>query len=333
MNKKTLAITSVLLALFALVSSCLFVVDQRQFAIVYEADKVQRVIAKPGLEAKLPWPLQLVKTIDKRVITSDGDGGKPVPTADKQTVLPDWYVRWRIADVQQYLQQVGNTEKAGQALLDQAVFAALKAELARNDLSALMSEQRTAIMHKVRLQVQAATQGAGGSQPWGVQVLDVHITRMDVNKAATEAIYSQMRTQSQHMAATLRATGQAEAEKIRTEADLQTLATLTQGYSDAEQIKGQGDAEASRIYAESYAKDPQFASFYRALAVYRRSFNSKSDVLVIDPANDALLKAIRQGGSTAVTASALPAPATPAAASVASASASAAPAAPVAVKR
>ena len=330
MNKKTLAITSVLLALFALVSSCLFVVDQRQFAIVYASDKVQRVITQAGLQPRLPWPFQTIKTIDKRVITSDGEGNSSMQTLDKQTVLLDWYVRWRITDIQQYLQQAGNAEKAGKALLDKAVLAALKAEVAQHDLQALLTEQRTAVMQKVRTQVQAAAlRGAGAGKPWGVEVLDVHITRIDTDAAAVETIYSQMRAQSQQMAANLRTSGQDEIEKIRTEAEQQAQSTLAQAYSESEHIKGQGDAEASRIYAESYAKDPQFASFYRALAVYRRSFTSKSDVLVIDPASDTLLKAVRQGGSTAVAAPALPAvPAAPAP------TASAAPAAaPVVGKR
>lgn len=290
--------------LILLAYSCLFVVDQRQFALVYGGNKVQKIIAQPGLQIKLPWPLQTVKNIDKRVFTSDGDASAPVPTADRQAVLFDWYVRWRITDPAQYLAQVGETERAGKAKLDQAVRTALQTQTAALTAKEVFSTQRQTLAQQIKQQVQAATQGA---QPWGMEVLDVRLTRVDVDAAATEAIYTRMRAQGQSMAAELRGQGQSEVEKIRAQAEQQRDATLTQARMDAEKIKGEGDAQASRIYAENHAKNPQFAHFLRTLEVYKRSFNQKTDVLVIDPANNDFFKSIKQGATDTAKPPALPA--------------------------
>ena len=304
MKKIFLAGFLVLTLLILLAYSCLFVVDQRQFALVYGGEKVQKIIAQPGLQIKLPWPLQTVKNIDKRVFTSTGDVSAPAPTADMQAVLFDWYVRWRITDPAHYLAQVGATERAGKAKLDQAVRTALQTQAATLTAKEVFAAQRQTLVQQVKQQVQAATQGA---QPWGVEVLDVRLTRVDVDAAATEAIYTRMRAQGQSMAAELRSQGHSEAETIRTQAEQQRDAMLTQSHMEAEKTKGEGDAQASRIYAESHAKNPQFAHFLRTLEVYKRSFNQKTDVLVIDPANNDFFKSLRQGTTDAAKTPASPA--------------------------
>ena len=136
-----------------------------------------------------------------------------------------------------------------------------------------------------------------GSKPWGVDVVDVRITRADYVDAITESVYRRMEAERKRVANELRSTGAAEGEKIRADADRQREVTVANAYRDAQKFKGEGDAEAARIYAEAFGRDPQFAQFYRSLDAYKASFNKKSDVMVVDPSSSEFFKVFR--GSTA----------------------------------
>jgi membrane protease subunit HflC len=136
-----------------------------------------------------------------------------------------------------------------------------------------------------------------GEKPWGVDVVDVRITRVDYVEAITESVYRRMEAERKRVANELRSTGAAEGEKIRADADRQREVTIANAYRDAQKIKGEGDAEASRIYAEAFGRDAQFAQFYRSLDAYKASFASKSDVMVLDPAGSEFFKTFRNGGN------------------------------------
>ena len=139
-----------------------------------------------------------------------------------------------------------------------------------------------------------------GEKPWGVEIVDVRITRADYAEAITESVYNRMQAERLRVANELRSTGTAEGEKIRAEADRQREVTVAAAYRDAQHTKGEGDAEASRIYAESFGKNPQFANFYRGLEAYRKSFENKGDIMVVDPAQNEFMRTLRQrGGNTA----------------------------------
>ena len=122
-----------------------------------------------------------------------------------------------------------------------------------------------------------------GAKPWGIDVVDVRITRVDYVEAITESVYRRMEAERKRVANELRSTGAAEGEKIRADADRQREVIVANAYRDAQKIKGEGDAQAAAIYAEAFGRDPQFAQFYRSLEAYKPSFNKKSDVMVLDP--------------------------------------------------
>ena len=136
-----------------------------------------------------------------------------------------------------------------------------------------------------------------GEKPWGVDVVDVRITRVDYVEAITESVYRRMEAERKRVANELRSTGAAEGEKIRADADRQREVTIANAYREAQKIKGEGDAEASRIYAEAFGRDAQFAQFYRSLDAYKASFANKSDVMVLDPAGSEFFKTFRNGGN------------------------------------
>ncbi len=293
MNRIGFIVSSLLVAL-ALLSSMLFVVDQRQFGVVYALGQIKEVITEPGLNFKLPPPFQNVSYIDKRLLTLDTVDTEPMLTAEKQRVVIDWYVRWRITDPSQYIRNVGLDENAGAQQLNRVVRNAFQEEINRRTVRELLSAKREQLMADVKREVLEVVKGA---KPWGVDVVDVRITRADYVEAITESVYRRMEAERKRVANELRSTGAAEGEKIRADADRQREVTLANAYRDAQKIKGEGDAQAAAVYAESFGRDPQFAQFHRSLEAYKASFNKKSDVMVVDPQGSEFFRAFRGGGA------------------------------------
>jgi membrane protease subunit HflC len=291
MNRIGLIFSS-LLVLIALASSTLFVVDQRQFGVVYALGQIKDVITEPGLNFKLPPPFQNVSYIDKRLLTLDSTDSEPMLTAEKQRVVIDWYVRWRISEPTEYIRNVGLNEGAGASQLNRVVRNAFQEEINKRTVKELLSLKREDLMSDVKSEVLTKVKGA---KPWGVDVVDVRITRVDYVEAITESVYRRMEAERKRVANELRSTGAAEGEKIRADAERQREVTIANAYRDAQKIKGEGDAEAARIYGEAFGRDPQFAQFYRSLDAYRASFNNKSDVMVLDPSSSEFFKVFRGG--------------------------------------
>lgn len=292
MNRIGLFFSS-LLVLLALASSTLFVVDQRQFGVVYALGQIKEVITEPGLHFKLPPPFQNVNYIDKRLLTLDSTDAEPMLTAEKQRVVIDWYVRWRISEPVDYIRNVGKNEGAGAIQLSRVVRNAFQEEINKRTVKELLSLKREDLMEDVKTEVLDKVRGA---KPWGVDVVDVRITRVDYVEAITESVYRRMEAERKRVANELRSMGAAEGEKIRADADRQREVAIANAYRDAQKIKGEGDAEAARIYGEAFGRDAQFAQFYRSLDAYKASFANKSDVMVIDPSSSEFFKVFRGGG-------------------------------------
>ncbi len=293
-NRIGFYISSILVGLLV-INSMLFVVDQRQFGVVYSFGQVKNVITEPGLSFKLPPPFQNVIYLDKRLLTLDNADTEPMLTAEKQRVVIDWYARWRVTDPLQYIRNVGMDESAGSIQLSRVVRNAFQEEINKRTVNELLSSKREALMQDVKREVLEVVKGA---KPWGIDVVDVRITRADYVEAITESVYRRMEAERKRVANELRSTGAAEGEKIRADADRQREVAVANAYKDAQQIKGEGDAEAARIYAEAFGRDPQFAQFYRSLEAYKSTFNKKSDVMVVDPSTD-FFKAFRGSGALA----------------------------------
>jgi membrane protease subunit HflC len=169
-------------------------------------------------------------------------------------------------------------------------------EVNRRTVKELLSSKREELMAGVKSQVLEKVRGA---KPWGVDVIDVRITRADYVDAITESVYRRMEAERKRVANELRSTGAAEGEKIRAEADRQREVTIANAYREAQKVKGEGDAQAANTYAQAFGQDPQFAQFYRSLDAYKASFAKKSDIMVLDPASSEFFQAMRgRGGST-----------------------------------
>ena len=289
MNKVGFIGTTVII-LLGLLASTMFVVDQRQFGVVYQLGQIQKVITEPGLNFKLPPPFQNVSYIDKRLLTLDSMDTEPMLTAEKQRVVIDWYVRWRITDPQAYIRNVGLDENAGAMQLNRVVRNAFQEEINRRTVRELISTRRETLMADVKREV---TEAVKGDKPWGIDIVDVRITRADYVESITESVYRRMQAERQRVANELRSTGAAEGEQIRADADRQREVTVANAYRDAEKVRGEGDAEATRVYGEAFGRDPQFAEFYRSLDAYKASIGQKGDVLVIDPQSSDFFRNLR----------------------------------------
>ncbi|MFM2121280.1 MAG: hypothetical protein RL722_2748 [Pseudomonadota bacterium] len=291
MNRIGLIVVSILL-LFMTAMSTLFVVDQRNVAVVYALGEIREVISEPGLKFKLPPPLQNVVMIDRRTQTLDSPETRPIFTAEKQSLVIDWLVKWRIVEPRQFIRNTGVDLRNAEARLTPIVQAALNEEVTKRSVRAMLSSERDGVMQGVMKRL------SDDAKNFGIEIVDVRIKRVDFAASITESVYRRMESERKRVANELRSNGSAEGEKIRAEADRQREVILAEAYRDAQKRKGEGDAKASALYAESFGRDPQFAQFYRSLEAYRSSFRSKSDVMVIDPNSD-FFKAMRGSGGAA----------------------------------
>jgi membrane protease subunit HflC len=291
MNRMGLAVASVLVALM-LVASVLFVVDQRQVAVVYSLGEIKEVITEPGLKVKWPPPIQNVVILDKRVQTMDSPETRPIFTAEKKSLVIDWLVKWRITDPRQFIRNNGVDMRNLDSKLSPIVQAAFNEEITKRTVRGVLSTDREKVMNDVRRRL------GDEAKAFGIEIVDVRIKRVDFVADITDAVYRRMQSERQQVANELRSQGSAKAEEIRADADKQREVIIAEAYRDAQKIKGEGDAKASARYAESFGRDPQFAQFYRSLEAYRASFRSKTDVMVVDPSSD-FFKAMRGSGAGA----------------------------------
>ncbi len=291
MNRIGLYVASALLVVM-LLASTLFVVDQRQLAVVYALGEIKEVISEPGLKVKLPPPFQNVVFLDKRIQTLDSPETRPIFTAEKKSLVIDWLVKWRIAEPRQFIRNNGVDIRNLEGRLSPVVQAAFNEEITRRTVRGVLAAERDKVMQDVRKRLEDE------AKSFGIEIVDVRIKRVDFVADITDAVYKRMESERKQVANELRSQGQAEADKIRAEAEKQREVIIAEAYRDAQKIKGEGDAKASALYAEAFGRDPAFAKFYRSLEAYRASFRSKSDVMVIDPSTD-FFRAMQGSGGAA----------------------------------
>lgn len=260
-------------------SMSVFVVDQRQRAIVFQLGEVVDVKTEPGLHFKVPM-LQNVRYFDSRILTLDTGEPERFITAEKKNVLVDSFVKWRIVDVKQYYVSVGGDEQRANTRLLQTVNSSMREEFGKRTIHDVVSGEREQIMNVLREKTDA------DARKIGIQVVDVRLKRVDLPVEISDSVYRRMDAERKRVANELRASGAAEGEKIKADADKQREVILAEAYREAQKIKGEGDARASALYAAAFGRNPEFYSFYRSLEAYKQSFRSKNDVMVVDPSSD-----------------------------------------------
>jgi modulator of FtsH protease HflC len=282
MMNRIFPIVAGLFILIGLLSSTIFVVDQRQYAAVFAFGELKRVVEEPGLQFKLPPPFQSVQFFERRILTIDTPDAERFITAEKKNLLVDSFVKWRIVEPRKFFISFRGDERMAQDRLNQLVKSALNEEFTKRTVRELISEQREQVMQNIRKKV------AEEAADIGIEIVDVRLKRIDLLAEISESVFRRMEAERKRVANELRSTGSAESEKIRADAERQRDIILSRAYRDAQKIKGQGDARATALYGEAFNRDPQFAQFYRSLEAYRGSFKTKQDLMVMDPSSEFL---------------------------------------------
>ena len=255
-----------------------FTVYPWQHAIILQFGEITSVKSSSGLFFKLPWQTALY--LDSRILTIDSLDADRFITTEKENLLVDSFIKWRIQEPAVYYQSVRGDEGLAQVRLLQIINRSLRDEIGKRTVRNMVSEERDAVMEILR---ERATETA---KELGIQVLDVRIKRVELPQQVSENVYLNMIEERRRVANERRSTGDAEKEKIRAEADKERTIILAEAQRSAEITKGEGDAEAAKIYAEAFGQNQEFYAFYRSLEAYRNSFSADSDFMVLDSNTD-----------------------------------------------
>ncbi|MFZ8199474.1 protease modulator HflC [Alteromonas portus] len=281
--KNILIAAFVLLVLLA--SGSLFAVKEGERAIVIQFGKVQRddatgetKVFEPGLHFKLPF-IDSVRVLDARIQTLDGSPDRFV-TSEKKDLIVDSYVKWRIEDFARYYLSTGGNKLQAEALLKQKVNNGLRSEFGTRTIAQIVSGERSALMN------QAMEQASTSSDELGIEIVDVRVKQINLPTEVSNSIFQRMRAERAAVAREHRSEGQEQAEVIKANIDAKVTVMLADAERNARQLRGEGDAIAAQIYADAYSKNGDFYSFLRSMDAYKKSFNSKQDVMVIAPDSD-----------------------------------------------
>ncbi|SDH08638.1 protease modulator HflC [Nitrosomonas sp. Nm132] len=276
MGKLSSVLSSIAAVLVLVASSAVYIVDEREQAILFQLGEVVGVKTSPGLYFKIPM-LQNVHYFDSRILTMSTEEPERFITSEKKNVLVDLFVKWRIVDVKQYYVSVRGDEMLAQTRLSQTVNSSMRDEFGNRTVHDVVSGERDKIMEIMR---QKANLDA---KKIGVEVVDVRLKRVDLPQEVSDSVYRRMEAERKRVANELRSTGAAEAEKIRADADRQREVILAEAYREAQKIMGDGDGQAAAIYAGAFEKNSEFYTFYRSMEAYKQSFKNKGDMLVLEP--------------------------------------------------
>lgn len=258
-----------------LTSTALFTVDEREKALVFRFGEIVRSDLEPGLHWRYPL-VDKLRTFDARVRTLD-NAPEEYLTERKKNLVVDSFVKWRIADAADYYVTVSGDQEIAERWLSQRVNDGLREEFGKRGVEEVISGDRSQIMSVVRDSI------GEQARQIGVDVLDVRLKRVDLPDAVSERVYQRMESERARVASELRAKGAEQAEEIRANADRRRRVIIADARRQAQMIRGKGDAEATRIYAGAFGRDADFYALYRSLNAYENVFDSKDDLLVLEP--------------------------------------------------
>ena len=270
MKIKPIAII-IVVVLILILSGSMFTVNMKQNAIVLQFQEYKETISKPGLYFKIPL-IQEVRFFTKMLMVLDAPSADII-TKDKKTMVIDNFSMWRIQDPLLYLQTL-QSERAGEARLDDIIKSELRVELGTHNLIDVVTITREEIMAKV-------TQEANiKAAEYGIEVLDVRIKRADLPEDNAQKVYNRMRSERERIAKKYRSEGAEEATKIRAETDKEKVILIAEAYRTEQEIRGNGDARATKIYADAYNRDREFYAFMRSMQAYKTSLATGTTVLL-----------------------------------------------------
>ena len=279
MKRSSIIISALSLIAVIIISQSIYVVSEIERAVKLRFGEIVEFDVQPGLHFK--WPIvNSVKYFDGRILTLDAVPQRYL-TSEKKALMVDSFIKWRIKDVAKYFTTTGGDEERAKRLLSQRVDTGLRNEFGVRTVKEVVSGERDQLMNSLATSLDKIAQ-----QELGVEVIDLRVKKIDLPFEVSDSVYNRMRTERERLARELRAQGNEVAEKIRATADKDKTIILADAYREAEETRGNGDAKATATYAEAYTKDPEFYDFTRSLKAYQSTFQSKGDILIIDPDSD-----------------------------------------------
>ena len=280
---KNLSIALIFIIIFFGLST-IIIVDETEQIVILQFGKPVRTLKEPGLNWKLPAPLQTSNSFEKRLLEYDVPP-EEILSKDKKSLIIDNYVRWRITDPLLFLQTVAAIPTA-KTRLDDIVYSELRQELGTHDMVEIITENRELIMEKVTVASNEET------SKYGIEVIDVRIRRVDLPQENEASIYARMEAERKRQANKFRSEGEEEAQKIRAATDRDKTVILADAYKTSQQIRGEGEAKALDIYASSFSKDPKFYEFIRTLETFEKVIDDKTTLVL--PGDSKLFKELVQ---------------------------------------
>ncbi|NHQ73251.1 protease modulator HflC [Roseovarius gahaiensis] len=298
MRKSALILPVVVVAVIGVLSS-IFIVDEREKALVLQFGQIRQVVEEPGIGFKIPLIQEVVK-YDDRILSFDTDTIEVTPSDDRRLVV-DAFARFRIADVVQFRQAVGvGGIRAAEDRLSSILNAQIREVLGADQVTSdtILSPQRGDLARRIRAQARTSAEGLG------LEIVDVRLKQTNLPQQNLEATFARMRAEREREAADEIARGNEAAQRVRAAADRTVVETVSRAEREAEITRGEADAERNRIYAESFGKNPDFFAFYRSLAAFETSLQGENSTLVFSPDSEFLsemFNSIRADGLSEVT--------------------------------
>ena len=280
--KRVFIVFIILIAI--VVMSTVFTVDETKQVVILQFGEPVRIIKTPGLNFKLPAPLQVAQSFDDRLLEYDVPP-EEILSKDKKSLIVDNYVRWRITDPLLFLQTV-QTQSIAKTRIDDIVYSELRRELGTHNMSEIITENRELIMEEVTRESAIAT------KPYGIEVVDVRLKRVDLPQNNEQSIYRRMQAERIRQANKFRSEGEEESQKIKASTDKDKTIILANAYKEAEEVKGEGEAKSVDIYARAFSKDPDLYEFYRTLEAYKKILDKKTTLVL--PTNSKLFDILNQ---------------------------------------
>ncbi|SVB09892.1 uncharacterized protein METZ01_LOCUS162746 [marine metagenome] len=270
--------TIIVVGLAVVLLNSIFTVDERELALKFRFGEVIQTGYEPGLHFKVPF-VNNVEKYPKRILTINNPQ-ELFLTLEKKNLYVDFFIKWKINDVQQYYRATGGDELVAAQRLLETVKDGVRSEFAKRTVIEVVSEERRDIMGDM---LERAAQNA---ITLGIELIDVRVKKIELSDEVSESVYNRMRQERARFASELRAEGAENAEIIRAGADRDVTVIVANAYKDSEIIKGEGDARQTEIYASAYQQDSEFYSFTRSIEAYKKSVGTGNDILVLDAKGD-----------------------------------------------
>ena len=261
-----------------LAGASLFIVYPWESALVLQFGEVVATRQEPGLYFKPPW--QNLRRFDSRVLTIDSEESDRYITTEKENVLVDSYIKWRIVDPATYYIRVAGIESSAAGRLREIINRGLRDEIGKRTVKEVVAGERKSLTGVLRTRANEAASDIG------VEVVDVRLKRVNLPAGVSENVYKNMIEERRRIANERRSTGDAEKEEIQAKADRDRTIILAEAIRDAEEVRGEGEAETAAIYAKAFGTRPEFYDFYRSLGAYRRTLGNAGDFFLLSPDSD-----------------------------------------------